>query len=155
MVTLERGSKKREMGKWGNGEMRKWGNEEMGKWGNGQKVHCISLRKVLVFCYCRHQMWWGSHCPSMHSALREHLHCLTVGICNSIVSLSASYLYVYIYIYFFLNIKNAKKKKDVNLYGRYKGRLSPDTSFLFRSLNVILYIFFFHKHPRVGLQLPS
>ena len=33
-------------------EMRKWG---MRKWGNGKKVHCISLSKLLTFCYCSHQ----------------------------------------------------------------------------------------------------
>ena len=45
--------------------------EEMrnGKWANGKKVHCS---KLLMFCYCSHQMWWGSQCPSMHS-LKEHL----------------------------------------------------------------------------------
>ena len=48
-----------------------------GKWGNGKKIHYISLSKLLMFCYCSHQMWWESQCPCMHS-LRDQF-CLTVG----------------------------------------------------------------------------
>ena len=71
-------------------EMRneKW---EMRKWGNGKKIHYISLSKLLMFCYCGHQMWWESQSPSMHS-LRDQL-CLTVGtkgVCNTICKLILS-----------------------------------------------------------------
>ena len=36
-----------------NEEMRN-GKWEMWKCGNGKKVHCISLSKLLMFCYCSH-----------------------------------------------------------------------------------------------------
>ena len=55
---------------------RKWETRN-GKGGNGKKVQCISFSKLLVFCYCSHQMWWASQWPSMHSLMRGHL-CLTV-----------------------------------------------------------------------------
>ena len=29
---------------------------EMRKWGNGKKVHCNSLSKLLMFCYCSHHV---------------------------------------------------------------------------------------------------